>query len=179
MNKNDGGFNFNNLNNIINNLIKNFEFNDNKNNNDNNINNNQKDRYFELLIKHKDMDNELFQNWSQYINEGEGIKFKYEFINEKMVKFILMENKYKEKKDNFENILNFLNFILLIKNQFEPNKEFILDNIAYRRINMKLLFPRKARKHIKFSYHLSSRINSKFKLYKTKDEYLSKISYKK
>jgi hypothetical protein len=44
---------------------------------------------------------------------------------------------------------------------------------------MKLLFPKKARKNIKFSYHLSSRIDSyKFKLNKNKDEF-PKISYKK
>ena len=138
---------------------------------------------FEVLIKHKDMDDELFQNWSQYINEGEMINFEYKFIEkeeEKFIKFILMEKKYKEKKDNIENILKFLDFVLTIKKEFHDKNEFIIDNIAYRRINMKLLFPKKARKNIKFSYHLSSRIDSyKFKLNKNKDEYLSKIFYKK
>ena len=128
------------------------------------------------LIKHKKyMNNELFDNWKQFIqSELEGFIFKYQINNdeEDKLSFKLIPSK---KKNNFENILKFLLYILSIN----ENKETKLDDIIYRKIDMKNLFPKNTHKYLEFNYHLSLKIHSKFEIDKTKKkEYISKISYK-
>ena len=128
-----------------------------------------------------DMNDELLKNWKQYIMAEENIaEFSYEYIDNNKIKLIIKAEKNKEKKDKFQNLLKFLNFFINAPNEINNKKEFEINQIFFRRINMRNLFPEKLRNNIEFYYHLISKIDKeKFKLEKTKDYYLSKISYKR
>ena len=120
------------------------------------------------------MNNELFDNWKQFIeSEIEGVNFEYSIINSNELIFKLVPSK---KNNNCENILKILFFLLSIND----NKESNIDNIIYKKINMKNLLPKNIHKDMNFYYHLSLRFNTKFEIDNNKKEkYLSKISYKK
>ena len=129
----------------------------------------------------KYLNQELLKNWRQYIMSEENVAdFSYGYIEKDKIKFELKADKSKEKEEKFPNLVKFLNFIISVPNEISNKKEFEIKQIFYRRINMKNLFPEKYRNNIEFNYHLISKIDKeRFKLEKTKDYYLSKISYKK
>ena len=107
-------------------------------------------------------------------------EFSFEFIEKNKVKFSLKADKSKEKKDKFQSLMKFLSFILSVRDEINNKKEFEIKQVFFRIINMKNLFPETLRKNIEFNYHIISKIdNERFKLEKTKEYYLSKISYKK
>ena len=138
---------------------------------------------FEIIIKKNNLDEEFFKNWKQYLLlEDEKIELKYEFFNEnekQKVKFKLTAEKQKTKIDQYENIIKFLSFIIKIKHEYQNKNEFELNDIDFKRFNMKNLIPKKVHSYFKFSYHIRARIDfSKFKLNKNVEYYLSKISYK-
>jgi len=147
---------------------------------------------FSVNKKHNDFNAVLIENWKNYLKlENNIIELKYEgFKNDEKkekeekegkeekqeIKFTLMADKTNEN-NKFNNICNFLDFILEIKSE-HLNKEYILENIYYKRFNMQNLFPKKASKYIKFSYHIKSNISYKLYLNKDKDSYISKVNYK-
>lgn len=139
---------------------------------------------FELVIS-QDEENELtedfFKDWKQYIMAEEYVaEFSFEFTEKNKVKFSLKADKTKEKKDKFINPIKFLSFMLSVQDEINNKKEFEIKQVFFRRINMKNLFPEKIKNNIVLNYHIISRIDKeRFKLEKTKDYYLSKISYKK
>ena len=137
---------------------------------------------FDINIRDKYFNEELLNNWKKYIElEDKYIDFAYEIdIDKTRVKF----NLKKSKNSRIENILKILQFI---KNMIDignddfnyDKKEFCLDEIIYKKFNMINLFTKKVKKRIIFSYHIIPIIDStKFKLNKTKEEYISKINYK-
>ena len=148
---------------------------------------------YKITIKKNFLDKEFFYNWKAYLlseeekvelivdekkEEDEEEEGEDDDDEEKDVKLKLYAEKSNEKK--YENIIKFLNFLLSIKKKYKEQDEFVLENINYKKFNMKSLIPKKARKYFKFSYHVVPIIDSsKFILNKKEDEYLSKISYKK
>ena len=129
-----------------------------------------------------DINDELLKNWKQYLMTEENIaEFSYEFFDKNKIKFIIKAEKNKEKKDKFQSVIKFINFLINAPNEINNKKEFEINQILFRRINMRNLFPEKIRKFIEFKYHLISKIDKeKFKPEKpNKDYYLSKISYKR
>ena len=139
---------------------------------------------FEIDIEDKYFNNELLKNWKIYLeSENKYISFIYNIKNEeKKVIFNIKIQNNKKKLDRFENITKFLKFIIQIEEEYNndnTNKEFILDNIIYKRINMLNLFTEKVKKRIEFSYHIIPQIaQSKFKLTQEKEYYISKVAYK-
>ena len=136
---------------------------------------------FKVLIKEKGFDKNLFENWKKYlISEGLNLNNISETDNNKIIEFELIKEKNKDKKNNFNNFIQFLIFIEDIMKDFEIKPEFILENIIYKKINIRNLLPKKIRDNIVILYHINSKINkNNFRLLKKKEEYLSKISYKK
>ena len=138
---------------------------------------------FELEIareEEKDLSDDFLKNWKKYIMAEENVaEFNYEYIDKNKIKFDLKADKAKEK-NKFQSLMKFLSFILSITNEINNKKEFQIKQIYFRRINMRNLFPKELRNNIEFYYHLISKIDKeKLKLEKSKDYYLSKISYKK
>ena len=123
---------------------------------------------------------DFFKNWKKYIMSEENVaEFSYEFTGKNKIKFILKADKPKEK-NKFQSLMKFLAFILSVPNEINNKKEFQIKQIYFRRINMRNLFPEKIRNNIEFYYHLISKVDKeKFNLEKSKEYYLSKISYQK
>ena len=139
---------------------------------------------FELDIDEGDKDeinNELLNNWKQYIlAEDSIVEFSYEYKeNVNKIIFVLKANKTTDKRKKLEGFMKFLSFIISIPNEIKNKTEFEIKDIFFRRINMKYLFPKSIRHNIEFNYHLATKVDKKFRLEKDKDYYLKKISYKR
>ena len=139
---------------------------------------------FEMDIDEGDKDeinNELLNNWKQYIlAEDSIVEFSYEYKeNANKIIFVLKANKTTDKRKKLEGFMKFLSFIISIPNEIKNKTEFEIKDIFFRRINMKYLFPKSIRHNIEFNYHLATKVDKKFKLEKDKDYYLKKISYKR
>ena len=147
---------------------------DDKDNKEDNI------KIFSVDKKHQDFNVTLIENWKKFLKlENNTIELEYEPFKDnekKKIKFKLMADKTYEENE-FENITKFLDFILSIKEEHNKN-EYILKKIYYKKFNMRNLFPKKANKYIKFSYHITSKKSHKFKLSKEKEDYISKVNYK-
>ena len=138
---------------------------------------------FELEISQEDeneLNNELFKSWEQYLMSEENVaEFSFVFVDKNKIKFKLKDDKTKEKKDKFQSVNKFMSFLISIPNEINNKKEFRIQQIFFRRINMRNLFPEKMRQNLEFSYHVISKIDpTKFKLEKNKDFYLQKLNYK-
>jgi D-Tyr-tRNAtyr deacylase len=140
---------------------------------------------FELDIiqgEEDEINEEFFKNWTQYLMSEENVaEFSYTFVDKNKAKFTLKADKNKEKRDKFQSLTKFISFLinLLLKDIKEKKKEFTIDQIFYRRINMRNLFPSKMRANIEFSYHITSKIDpKKFNKEKSKNDYLNKAKYK-
>lgn len=139
---------------------------------------------FELDIDEGDKDeinNELLNNWKQYIlAEDSIVEFSYEYKeNVNKIIFVLKANKTTDKRKKLEGFMKFLSFIISIPNEIKNKTEFEIKDIFFRRINMKYLFPKSIRHNIEFNYLLATKVDKKFRLEKDKDYYLKKISYKR
>ena len=139
---------------------------------------------FELDIDEGDKDeinNELLNNWKQYIlAEDSIVEFSYEYKeNANKIIFVLKANKTTDKRKKLEGFMKFLSFIISIPNEIKNKTEFEIKDIFFRRINMKYLFPKSIRHNIEFNYLLATKVDKKFRLEKDKDYYLKKISYKR
>ena len=139
---------------------------------------------FELEIsqdEENELNEEFFKDWKKYIMAEEYVaEFSFEYTEKNKIKFSLKADKAKEKKDKFISLIKFLAFILSVNDKINNKTEFEIKQIFFRRINMKNLFPEKIRNNIEFNYHIIARIDKeRFKLEKKRDNYLSKISYKK
>ena len=139
---------------------------------------------FELDIDEGDKDeinNELLNNWKQYIlAEDSIVEFSYEYKeNANKIIFVLKANKTTDKRKKLEGFTKFLSFIISIPNEIKNKTEFEIKDIFFRRINMKYLFPKSIRHNIEFNYLLATKVDKKFRLEKDKDYYLKKISYKR
>ena len=139
---------------------------------------------FEMDIDEGDKDeinNELLNNWKQYIlAEDSIVEFSYEYKeNANKIIFVLKANKTTDKRKKLEGFMKFLSFIISIPNEIKNKTEFEIKDIFFRRINMKYLFPKSIRHNIEFNYLLATKVDKKFRLEKDKDYYLKKISYKR
>ena len=139
---------------------------------------------FELEIiqgEDDEINEEFFKNWTQYLMSEENVaEFSYNFVDKNKVKFTLKADKNKEKRDKFQSLTKFISFLIALpKDINDKKKEFIIEQIFYRRINMRNLFPNKMRPNLEFSYHVTSKIDpKKFKNEKSKNDYLNKAKYK-
>ena len=139
---------------------------------------------FELEIiqgEEDEINEEFFKNWTQYLMSEENVaEFSYNFVDKNKVKFTLKADKNKEKRDKFQSLTKFISFLIALpKDINDKKKEFIIEQIFYRRINMRNLFPNKMRPNLEFSYHVTSKIDpKKFKNEKSKNDYLNKAKYK-
>jgi len=139
---------------------------------------------FELDIiqgEEDEINEEFFKNWTQYLMAEENVaEFSFNFVDKNKVQFTLKADKNKEKKDKFQSLTKFISFLISLPKEInEKKKEFIIEQIFYRRINMRNLFPVKMRPNIEFSYHVTSKIDpKKFKKEKSKNDYLNKAKYK-
>lgn len=128
-----------------------------------------------------EINEEFFKNWTQYLMSEENVaEFSYDFIDKNKVKFTLKADKQKEKRDKFQSLTKFISFLLALpKDIDDKKKEFIIEQIFYRRINMRNLFPDKMRQNLEFNYHVTSKIDpTKLKREKSKNDYLNKAKYK-
>ena len=139
---------------------------------------------FELDIiqgEEDEINEEFFKNWTQYLMSEENVaEFSYTFDDKNKAKFTLKADKNKEKRDKFQSLTKFISFLIsLPKDIKDKKKEFTIDQIFYRRINMRNLFPSKMRPNLEFSYHVTSKIDpKKFNKEKSKNDYLNKAKYK-
>ena len=126
------------------------------------------------------------KNWKLYLElENKYIDFRYNIIykeKKKKVVFNISISKGQKRSGRLQNIIKFLKFIIETVEKYNNdnnNKEFILDDITFKKINMINLFPEKTKKRIEFSYHIIPKIDqTKFKLGNTKEYYKSKMIYK-
>ena len=141
---------------------------------------------FEIDINDKYFNEDLFNNWKNYLEyENKYINFFYKIdkdkIKNKAIFCIKIENN-KKNINRYENILKFLKFIIHIKDNSNNNtneEEFFSGIITFKNFNMSKLFTKRVRKRMEFSYHIIPCIDrSKFKINKTKEYYISKICYK-
>ena len=159
---------------MVNKLIKFFE--------DTNISN----YMFDIEIEDKYFNEGLLKNWKLYLEiENKYIDFKYNISykeKKKIVVFNISISKGQKKSGRLQNIIKFLKFIIETVEKYNNdnnNKEFILDDITFKKINKINLFPEKTKKRIEFSYHIIPKIDqTKFKLDNTKEYYKSKMIYK-
>jgi len=141
---------------------------------------------FEIDIEDKYFNEDLLKNWKLYLEqENKYIYFNYNFIYKEKTEKVLFNisiPKNQKKSGRLQNIIKFLKFIIETEkkyNNVNNNKEFTLDDITFKKINMINLFPEKTKKRIEFSYHIIPKIDQiKFKLDNTKEYYKSKMIYK-
>ena len=139
---------------------------------------------FEIDIRENDqngLDEEILQNWKQYLLAEENIlEFNYSFNDKNKINICIKADKKKENK-NFKNVTTFLNAIISIPEELKIKDEIQIKSIFYRRIDMKNLFPKKFRNNLEFYYHPVAKVDDE-KLKKNIQEnnikdYLKKVSY--
>ena len=142
---------------------------------------------FEINFNDQEFNSEFFENWKKYLftegvldfnfSKNENQKFKFNIEADKSITDIKHDSYL-----NLKNINGFLDALIKILNKENNEKEFLSQQIPYRRINMKPLLPSSLQKFIEIFYHLSPKIEES--LYeeidkKNKKKITDTINYRK